>query len=351
VIWHPLSLSIVALDLLSLTFALAASLTALRVLLSWDPSTTSPSQVALEAATDGASLATRYGLGFFVAGSLLLVLGIAQGFPSLVRGAMCGTGVMEAMGPLGPRALILRGLALAALWVTGSIDRLNRGLPRSPAIPLVSRWQLLTLPLIVLAALATARALLSLDPYAPVDCCQAVYDNFSSLSAARSSFGIADTLWLGAFGLGGLILGIVVLWSWRVVSLAEASRTQAIASWLLPLVVLSWVPLAGLSLVRVLAAYHYEVLFHHCPWCLFLPLHGAVGYPLFGALTVLGLEAMAFAAASRLAAKEPAFALVARQRKRRALIAIAVSLLVFLALTLLPAVMWRVAKGVWLHGS
>ena len=351
-IWHPISLAVLALDALALIFFASASVTWLRVLLRWAPEQADPHQIALEAATDGASLATRYGLVFFVASSLALVLGIVQVFPGLVPGAMCGTGVLSAMKGEGARALALRGLALAALWAWRSLDGVNRAHPRPPSVPLVARWHLLAFPLFALSVLATLRALLALDPHVPVDCCQVVYDNFSSPAEAHQSFGLSDSAWLWLTGLGAAALAGLALGAWgRIQSEGGRAGRRAPRGWLLLTVTFIWLPVAALTLVRVLAAVHYEVLHHHCPWCLFLPEHGAVGYPLFGALIVIGLEAIAFVAAGQAAHAAPTLRVVARERQGRALKLMLMALVVFLGLSFVPAFLWRLAHGVWMHGA
>lgn len=350
-IWHPLSLSILALDLLALAFVLSAVLTALKVLSRWDPASAGPEQIALEAATDGASLAARYGFVFFVAASLGLVLGITQVFPTLVQGAMCGSGVLEAMDGLGERALVLRVSALLALWAARSLDGVNRSAAQAPAVPTVARAQLLAVPLLVLAGLTTARALMALDPYAPVDCCQVTYGSFSTLSEASHTLGFSDTGWLWVFAAGASAFGLAIPWTWRRLRGEAPGLSRGFTSFALPSLALVWVPVAGVTLVRVLAAYHYEVLHHHCPWCLFLPAHKAVGYVLFGALLVIALESLAFLAVARLGRTTPVLAQAASRRQGRALLAMLIALLLFLGLSLGPAVVWRMAHGVWLHAS
>lgn len=340
-IWHPLLIAVQVLDLLALFFALYGATSYLRVLLGWDPEATDLRQVALERATEGASLATRYATHLFIAASLLLVVAISLVLPSLVSGAMCGTGVMTAMGVLGWRALVLRGVALAALWVWRALDGINRSAPRPPAVPTVARWQLLALPLLGLAALYTLRALIALDPQQPVDCCQAVYDTFRTTREATTLAGLSDGWWLAATVVGAsLLAGLVLFGLWR--------RAGA---WLLLLLSAAWLPVAALTLVRVLAAYHYKVLHHHCPWCLFSLEYGAVGYLLYGALVVVALESLAVFSALRLLRAQPTLEERARRRQRRGLIALLLALLLFAALTAGPALLWRFSHGVWMHGG
>lgn len=356
--WHPLMVAVLVVDGLALLFALTAAVTHLRVLLGWEPGSSDPRQIALEGATDAAAIAGRYALWAFVAATALLVLGISLVLPQLVSGAMCGTGVLTAMGGTGQRALALRGLALALLWVWRTLDALNRAAPRPPATPAVARWQLLALPLLALAVIDTARALWALDPARPVDCCQVVYDGFASSAQASTTAGLDDQVWIALTSAGGLVLLALA-----VLGLRRLSRTVEVLPKLgatLALLAVAWAPVATVTLVRVLSAYHYQVLQHHCPWCLLLPEHWAVGYPLYGALLVVLLEALSALTAARFkpavvdvagsTLAETMLAEAARQRQRRAFVAIIVSVLLFAALTAGPALHWRLSHGVWMHG-
>ncbi len=346
-IWQPQLMALLSLEILALLFALYAAVPYLRVLLSWDPCSSDRAQLRLERATDSASLAMRGAIILSVAASLLLILALSWSLPSQVPGAMCGTGVLQSTGGLAERALALRGLASAALWIWLGLDLLNRAAPRAPKVPEVARWQLLALPLLLLAGFYTLRALLQLDPHTPVDCCQAVYDNFSSPAQAQQSLGISDSAWLWLTGVGGfLLLSLSLMALWRL----KAAEFSSGFSKILALLALIWAPTASLTLIRVLSAYHYEVLHHHCPWCLFLPEHNAVGYPLYGALLLIPLEALLLPALISFAHGEPSLKLLAQRHQRRALLLIILSLLIFGTLTLGPALIWRFHYGVWMQG-
>jgi hypothetical protein len=346
VIWHPLLMAVLALDLLAVAFAVFSGITSMRVLSGWDPQSTDLRQVSLEGATDGASLAGRYALTFFVAATVVLVVGISLVLPALVAGAMCGTGVLTAMKGMGGRTLALRAVALALLWVWRTMDGINRSSPRPPATELVARWQLLSLPLLVLAVVTTWRAAIQLDPYQPVSCCQTVYDNFRSAVEATTTLGFSEGTWLLLTGVGGAGLLVLVVFGLR----ASAARPGLLRPGWLLLLALSWLPVATTTLIRVLTAYFYEVLHHLCPWCLFLPEHGLVGYPLFAALFGVGVEALAVYTANHLAVVEPTLAAAALARRRRALWMMLLALCTFAILSAFPAFAWRLRHGMWLHG-
>lgn len=343
-IGHPLVIAVLVLDLLALGFALSAAPPWLGVLLEWAPDGSGARQLRLEASLEAASLGTRWAVGLFGLGSLLLLVGVTGVLPDLVPGAMCGTGVLLATEGLGERALALRGFALAALWVWQTLDHLNRAAPRPPAIPLEARWHLLSLPLLGYAAWSTFRALLQLDPHQPVSCCQALYSSTAATAEGAAPLGLPAAAWLALF-FGGLVaLPLLTALSGLLKARRRALHGALLAT------ALVWLPAAVVTLSQHLAAYHYGVLHHHCPWCLFLGEHHAVGYPLFAALLLIGLEALAGFTTATAAAHHDALAAPAARRLRRSRWVVLGAWLVFALLALGPAIAWRVEHGVWMSG-
>ena len=112
---HPVLVAVLALDAMALALLGAAVVTAVRVVLGWAPDSSASAQLTLEARADSASLLGRLGAAALLGATLLLVGAIARVLPSIVPGAMCGTGVLQSMDGLGGRALALRGVALGLL--------------------------------------------------------------------------------------------------------------------------------------------------------------------------------------------------------------------------------------------
>jgi hypothetical protein len=337
-------LAVTVLDALAMVLASSGALVYGQVLVDWSPESTERRQITLEARAEAASLATRFALWLFLAATVVLVVAISQVLPSLVPGAMCGTGVLEAMGGEGERALALRGLAVAVFWAWRTLDGLNRSSPTAPDVPLCARWHLLGMPLLALATLATFRGSARLDPHRAVSCCQMVYDNFRSVQQASTLNGVAGEVWLAAFALATAGLVAVSLW-------IGLRGEQGLVHLLLIALVAAWLPLASVSLVRVLSAYTYEVLHHQCPWCLFLPEHGMVGYPLWGALSLVGLGAIEDLASARFARSRPDIVPHALRRQRWAIGAVLLGVSVFALMAVGPAILWRLQHGVWMTGA
>ena len=110
------------------------------------------------------------------------------------------------------------------------------------------------------------------------------------------------------------------------------------------------VPMAAVGLVRVFSAYHYGVLHHHCPWCLFLAEHWLVGYPLFGALLVVLFDGVGVFLAARVAVREPILHAAGLARVRQGALRLLLAVLVFAVLAGGPALVWRLRYGVWMSG-
>lgn len=337
---HPLVLGISILDVLAMALLIAAALGAERVLRGWAPGSASAGQLRLERGLEAAGLFAGGGAILLVISTGLLILAVTAILPELVPGAMCGTGVMAATEGKGAQALTLRGLSLVLLSVWFVLHRLDRGSAQAPLATLVSLALVVATPMSLWAAVDTARALWALDTHGAVDCCSALYAEAHGAGGAGAGAG----LW----ALGGYFIGaLVLILGWLRIGMKGTLRGWALAPWVLG--TLAWVPLAQDVLIRHLAAYHYEVLAHHCPWCLFLPEHGAVGYVLFGALAMVVVQPVAAATASFAVGSAAAVRDDARDRIRKAALWVVVGIAVFVAFSVGPAVSWWLRFGVWMH--
>jgi hypothetical protein len=338
---HPLILAIAAVDLCALALVLAAAVTAMRVVIGWSPGSAERAQLALERRSETASLLGRLAWGLTVAAGLLLVAGMAGVLPDLVPGAMCGTGVVRASDGAATRALITRSLAVASLASWHLLDRLDRSSPLAPLRPASARALLLSTPLLVLAVRDTAALFGSLDPYQAVACCSVVYD---AVGLDGAGISLAERSWLlPAAGLGALALAAVgALLRWG------PTGALRVGSSLAGLLAVVWLPLAVTALISELTPYHYQVLQHHCPWCLFLGEHSMLGYPLFGALAVIALEGPGATLASRVGERVPEVTGEAARRVRSAGLRLLIATVVFALLAGGPALLWRLRHGVWM---
>jgi hypothetical protein len=291
---------------------------------------------------ESASILGRTAFWLFGFAAALLVFGIANVFHADIPGAMCGTGVCQAMAGGSGRLLLLTGILLAVMYLWYEMDKLNRAQVDYPLTDVNARIFLIVPPVAVLTLMQTFDAFAGIQAHRPVDCCAVVYDQFPTLQQAGSIFGVADTWWIAAF----MLLGILLL-GLSAASIAPGAKHPSLRP-ILPIVCWLWLPVAALTLVNVLSAYHFEVLHHHCPWCLFLPEHGLVGYPLYGALGLIGMEGSLLFFLPRAAGKVPRINRHLGRRCRQAVKRISIAQIVFLIIAAAPAIVWRVRFGVWI---
>jgi hypothetical protein len=338
---HPLLWAIVAVDGMSCLLICTAGISALRILLYWEKDSSSSRQLRLERLGESARSAMRLGLFFSLTAVLLFIAAIASVLPSIVPGAMCGTGVLKSMGAAGAHALWSRGVVIALLLLWRLLSRLDASEPLSPLTSTLARLSLLSAPAAIVALYHLLQAISAIDPHTPVDCCATVYAAAAvSLSPVRSVSSVA--LSTGTATLAAA-LGATALAANR------APGRHRIIRFVAPLSILFAI-VAGCALVYVFASYHYGVLAHYCPWCLFLGEHRYVGWPLYLALFVVLAEGCAVFTANAIGRRHPTLGEAAARRVKTGTLRLLAGLLLFLALTFGAALLWRLRFGVWVSG-
>ena len=343
-ILHPLLIAVLVADLTGLLLLLAAALTALRINIRWAPQSATSQQIGLERAAESAALTARFALTVNFFSTLVLILGITNVLPGIIPGAMCGTGVLQATGNPGAHALFFRFLVFVILYNWRILEKLNTDRPDRPLAQGNARVLLLVLPVYLLALSNTFQAIFLIDVHQPVDCCAIVYGRSGDLSNVRQTGGMPDTLWLLTFWISSILLALCGFRTWRTKQFSRRKTT----GWLAVLA-LFWAPIAAVALVRIFAAYYYQVLHHHCPWCLFLSDHQFVGIPLFTTLAVVALEGPASFIAARTACNYPELVQTATLRSRIAALRILLAVIAFIGMVALPAIFWRLQFGVWIR--
>jgi hypothetical protein len=341
---HPLLIAVLVGDLLSLLLLLAAAKTAFKIAIEWAPHSAASRQIRLERAAETGALTARFALAAFFVASLVLVVAITNVLPAVIPGAMCGTGVLQATGGFGGPALFLRLIVFGIIYIWLSLEKLNILRPDRPLTQRNARVLLLLLPFHLLAVSTTMQAVFRIDTHQPVDCCAVVYDQFRNLAVAQQTAGIPNTLWLWIFWTLTILLVLSGLQAWR----AEPSGRVKAAGWM-ALLALLWVPAAAVVLIKVFSAYYYQVLHHHCPWCLFLSDHKFVGIPLFFTLAVVVLEGPTSFITAKIAATYPQFVQTATRRSQIAGLRILLATIAFIGMVALPAIFWRLQFGVWIR--
>lgn len=195
----------------------------------------------------------------------------------------------------------------------------------------------------VLQGAAWAGAVASAGGSPPVSCCAVVYAQAGG-EASGTIVGTGNGLWwiLICF-IGALALAGWGGWQWRRNCKPSRRVTAVIAAgtgvWL-------WTSLTALK--TGVAPHIYQVLVHPCPWCLFLPEHGAVGYVYFGLLAWIAANSMTVGVVRMTATPVSELAAAAARLRRRAGFYLMTGALVFSAAVVWPVVWWRLRFGAWL---
>jgi hypothetical protein len=343
--FEPTLLAVLATDFIGMLLILSASVTAFRVLLHWRPESAEKKQLNLEIAAETSSIKVRAGAFALFFSTLVLIVAISNVLPAIVPGAMCGTGVIQATHAMGNRGLVFRFIAVFILFLRCEIEKIDSAVPESLLVQDHARLLLMALPVVFLSMTSTFETISSLNIYQPVDCCAAVYDAVRSSSDISILRNIPDIIWVNAFLTGSFLLIVLGSRMWR------SSRLRSFNEMIfLTLSGFFWVVIAWVTLLWVLSSYHYQVLNHHCPWCLFLFEHHLVGYPLFGALAVVVFEGSTALAATSIGKKYPRLQFAALSRIKKAGFRLVSAVFLFLMISGLPAVFWRLKHGVWISG-
>lgn len=342
---HPALLAVIVVDVLAATVLLVAASGAVRVTLGWNGGAPTTTQLSLERGKEEVSFLGRLGFALHASGTLALLLVINHVLPSIVPGAMCGVGVLQAT-PGGQLALVLRGIALAALWVWAVVDFLDRRAPLAPLATASSRALLASAPVAWVAAWQTGDGLLHVDVQQPVSCCAAVYD-LAVVGASSGQAAVAGSTHAWIVGIGAALLAVVALWM-RWGARRTLPGSGLVILW--GLAMMAWVGLAGWVLVDVAGPYLYGVLGHRCPLCFFLPQHLGVGYAVYGSLAVVMGGTLMLVASAMAGARCRDIEPRARSLVSTSTLWVVAAMGAFLVLIAAPAVYWRIRFGVWIGG-
>jgi hypothetical protein len=344
-IWHPLALSIWLLDITAGLIYIGAGWRLLVLLPQWQPGSSAAGQLWRERALELTAYQGRWTMGLLTVSLVLVLVGLTNVWPAQVAGAMCGTGVLQAMGPAGHHSLIFRVLTLGLLYCWQVVQRLDRTHPGAFLAKTQGRMLLLAAPLIVLSTLTFGKALAAVVPESVVSCCALLYEQARVVNARPllSAIGVSERTWMVVFFCGAVGVAGAGAWQWRRPILLNKPRAMITAA-----VTAVWIPLAIVHLKSGVAPYIYQVLAHHCAWCLFLTLHGAVGFIYFGLLAWIAAETAAGLTVRAVVPQHAPLHAAACMRMSTAGRRILAGALLFVALSAAPALLWRIQTGSWI---
>lgn len=240
------------------------------IVLNWDFSSSSASQLGLERKTYLVSTLMNYVLGLQVLSSLLFIYTVDDIHPMFV-GAMCATGAFNA-NPVGWYGLAVKVAAcfLAGLWLI--LNYLDQKAEDYPLVRLKYRLLIFLLPFILADGLLQLWYFLGLDPDIITSCCGSLFSE-SGTGVASSLAGLALKPTMKVFYGGyGILFGaafICLRWGkplFRYIYSLTAG-------------VLFFVALA--AIISFISIYIYELPTHHCPFDILQSGYSFIGYPLY----------------------------------------------------------------------
>ena len=270
-ILHPSVLALVGSALLVGALLVYSAYWGARIVESWDLSSGSELQLALERRTHLISTLLGYVLVFGLA-SLFLFVFTADSLAPLFTGAMCAAGSLHA-SRFGYPTLLLQivGFALASIWlIVNRADSLGYDYP---LVRFKYRFLLALTPVLLAEMVLRAAYFLDLQPEVITSCCGSLF------GAGGRGFG-SDLAGLSPSLAGGAFVGLLV----GAFGAGVVFRFSGRGGWLLGGLSLLLLPVGLGAVVSWLSPYVYELPTHHCPFCLLQGEYHWIGYPLYGAL-------------------------------------------------------------------
>jgi hypothetical protein len=300
VILHPSVLALVGSALLVGSLLVYSAYWGARIVQSWDLSSGSELQLALERRTHLISTLLGYVLVFGLA-SLFLFVFTADSLAPLFTGAMCAAGSLHASRFGYPTLLLqIAGFALASIWLM--VNRADSLGYDYPLVRFKYRFLLALTPVLVAEMVLRTAYFLDLKPEVITSCCGSLF------GAGGKGFG-SDLAGMSPSIAQGAFLALLVV----AVASGVLFRVFGRGGWMLGASSALLLPVGLAAGVSWLSPYVYELPTHHCPFCLLQREYHWVGYPLYaallgGSLTGAGVGVlMPFRTIPSLAGELPAF--------------------------------------------
>lgn len=340
---HPLISALAIIDSIILVLFLQTLYFALAVKVKWASNSPTREQLNLERQAEQMSLLVRIIFLLNCCSVFFMLLVISLFLPDSIPGAMCGTGVLQAMGHYGNRALLfLFATLILLIWLNG-LNVLSSKDAQGHLFPVIAQSVLFISPFQFLGLFDTFRAFYSLNAQEPVNCCSVLYDSLESIDVHVSVLSSNKGMFIGLyFLLTGLLVFIAFLSAYlQKGTFLRLLVVQFGLTW-------CWLLLAYLMLISVFSSYIYEVMNHHCPWCFFLPEHNGIGFLYFLLLLFITIRGTELPILFFLTRRQPDFSEKLKERLPGNAWTLLVLIVVYNALVSLPALRWYFRSGVWL---
>lgn len=273
---HPAVIALLTGSFLVTGMIIYAGAFSIRILRNWDLHSGSEEQLMLERRTYLVSTLLACALALQLV-SLFFFVAIVENLSTLISGAMCAAGVLNA-NRFGYPALLLKvaGFFLSGFWLV-----MNHLDTRCFDYPLIRRKYallLLTAPVFVAESVLLVLFFSRLEVTVITSCCGSLFsEQGARLAADLATLPFTPVMALFiALGALVLVMGLVALRT------GKGGGIFGMLSFLL-------FPVSMAALISAISPYFYELPTHHCPFCLLKPEYFYLGYLLHGSLLGGGL--------------------------------------------------------------
>jgi len=259
----PEIITIASLDILFFLFGSIAFFVALKIVLFYDASATTPKQYRLEKESYLGATIIKF-LFLFKTISFFFFVYTLDKLSLFLPGAMCAAGVVNAVKS-GTALLLLKilNLYIFAFWIV--LHNEDMQYEKQPYLRVKFLFYTIAYFLLVTEIGLELYYFYSLDPRSVVDCCGSIFSTTDG-SYLASLLSLDFSYQLGAFYL--LFLLSVVLFFLK-------------NRYLFALVNLLFLIVALITLISFFGTYIYELPTHHCPFCMLQSDYHYIGYFLY----------------------------------------------------------------------
>lgn len=267
-ILHPQILALFVSSLLICLMVLYSSWYGVRILRSWDITSGSELQLALERRTYLISTIVSYFMVFQLA-SLFLFISTADSICELFVGAMCAVGTLT-VNHFGYPTLLLKlcTFLLAGLWLV--LNHLDNQGHDYPLIKTKYTLLLVMAPFILAETVIQAIYFSGLKPDIITSCCGSL---FSSASRGIASE-VVNAPALPMLAVFFISAAVTTLCGIRFSRTGNGGALFAATS-------ASHFVISLIAVVSVISLYIYRMPSHHCPFCILQKEYYFIGYPIY----------------------------------------------------------------------
>ena len=318
-------------DAFVLVFSLYAVWLGVYIARKWDIHSSSDEQLWLERKSHLVSSVMNYVFGFQMVSLLLFVVTVNDHFPQLIKGAMCGTGSLNA-NTYGWPTLYLKmaGFFIYGLWLM--INLLDQKIPEFPLTKQKFYLLLFIIPFVIAQMGMELLYFIHLNPNIITTCCSISFSD-NPLTETNLAGSGHEREWVLFFYF--IIVSILTIFVLR-----KKNFLSKTGNYLFGILAILFFFISLKTLIIHFSKYIYGMPSHHCPFDMLWGHYYYVGYYLYIALFLGTLTGLSVSLMEILARVKQVHS-VARQLQERLMAISIASILFYTALVSFIEITWK----------